>query len=564
MKLLIKEYLASLKERNELDAILPDLLSEIGLHVFSRPAIGVRQNGVDVAACGIDQDGIRKVFLFSVKSGDLTRQDWDGSIQALRSSLNEIIDSYIPQRIPKQYSNLPIAICICVGGDIDQNVDADLRNYTTRNSKEGIEFQEWDGDRLADLLMSAVLSEQLLGKEARSLFRKAVAMLDEPSASYDYFHQMLAKMQGSLAEQPKDKLTFVRQINLCSWIIYVWARDADNLESAYQCSEIALLWCWKIGSPFFKRDTLIARAMTKAAVNIISLHVGIGDEITKRRYLPNAYTSDALSVAVGSQVSLDINLKLFDLIGRMALTGIWLMFLIERRTELTEQEHAHVDSELHQYTNGIVSIINNNGILRTPISDGQSTEISLVCLFLAMRGRWDAVRDWTAQIISACTFATASNSAYPCVFTDYRELADHPRPRSDEDYFRRATAGSTLFPTLVIWKHLSDPSTKFSELAEYVGTDLPHCTMQLWVPSRDTEEHIYTNSGMHGVALLDLRISEEATEMLEVLREEMKNSKPTFDGLSAVEFGFWPIVLSACRHHRLPVPIHFWDGLIDS
>lgn len=52
MKLILKQYLSSLKEREELDALLPDLLSQMGLNVFSRPGRGTRQDGVDVAAFG--------------------------------------------------------------------------------------------------------------------------------------------------------------------------------------------------------------------------------------------------------------------------------------------------------------------------------------------------------------------------------------------------------------------------------------------------------------------------------------------------------------------------------
>lgn len=564
MKLLIKEYLASLKERNELDAILPDLLSEMGLHVFSRPAIGVRQNGVDLAACGTDVDGVKKVFLFSVKSGDLTRQDWDnGSIQALRPSLNEVIDSYIPNRIPSDYAGLPIAICICVGGDVDQNVDSDLRNYIKQNSKDGIEFQQWDGDRLANLLLSAVLGEQLLGKEARSFFRKAVAMLDEPSAAYDYFAQMLDQMRRTLGERQKDKLTFVRQINLCTWIIYVWSREADNLESAYQCSELAVLWCWKVGSPFFNRKTTNAKAMAAAASNIISLHFAVGNEIIQRRYLPNAHIRDGLSTVVESHEALDINLKLFDIIGRMALNGIWYLLLSGNRTDLSEDARRDIEVELGEYTNGLVSIINNNGILKSPISDSQSTDIGLACLFLVMRKRHDAVRDWMGQMIPACMFAVATNTAYPCAFTEYQELAEHPKPRSDEDYFKRATAGSTLIPTMVIWRLLCDPSAQFGELAKFVEANLSHCTLQLWVPSVESEEHIYTNSEMHGRALLDLKVTDDSNEMLEIVREEIKNSKSVFEGLSAIEFGYWPVILAACRHYRLPIPPHFWEGMIE-
>src|SRR6185503_18547537 len=101
MKLLFRSYLASLRERDELDAILPDLLSELGYIVYSRPQRGTAQAGVDIAAIGRDESGERKVYLFSVKQGDLTRQSWDGSPQALRSSLNQIRDNYIRTKIPK-------------------------------------------------------------------------------------------------------------------------------------------------------------------------------------------------------------------------------------------------------------------------------------------------------------------------------------------------------------------------------------------------------------------------------------------------------------------------------
>lgn len=52
MKLILKQYLASLKERAELDAVLPDLLSSMGMNVFISPTRGVKEYGVDMAAIG--------------------------------------------------------------------------------------------------------------------------------------------------------------------------------------------------------------------------------------------------------------------------------------------------------------------------------------------------------------------------------------------------------------------------------------------------------------------------------------------------------------------------------
>ena len=100
MRLIIREYIESLKEREELDSILPDLLSELGLTVYSKPGRGTRQDGVDVAAFGSLDGDVEKVHLYSIKPGNLTRSSWDGeSNQSLRPSLNEIIDSYIPNRL---------------------------------------------------------------------------------------------------------------------------------------------------------------------------------------------------------------------------------------------------------------------------------------------------------------------------------------------------------------------------------------------------------------------------------------------------------------------------------
>ena len=159
MKLIISQYLASLKERDELDAILPDLLSEIGLNVYSRPGRGTRQDGVDVAAVGCLPGETEKVYLFSIKAGDLTRHSWDGdALQSLRPSLNEILDSYIPNRLPDEHKEKDIVICLCFGGGIKEQVRPSVEGYIKKNKRNNIAFEEWNGDKLASLIQSNFLS----------------------------------------------------------------------------------------------------------------------------------------------------------------------------------------------------------------------------------------------------------------------------------------------------------------------------------------------------------------------------------------------------------------------
>ncbi len=200
MKPLLRDYIASLRERNELDAILPDLLSEAGYQVFSRPAIGTAQRGVDVAAVGKDGKGKQCVYLFCVKPGDLTRTDWDGNSQRMRASLNEIIDEYIPTRIPPAYRKLPVVIVLCLGGEVHQSARSLVTNYTKQHTKPKRRYEEWTGDTLAEMLMSGLLREKVLPKELRSHFQKAVAMADQPDISYLHF----AKTNLRLAQLGQD------------------------------------------------------------------------------------------------------------------------------------------------------------------------------------------------------------------------------------------------------------------------------------------------------------------------------------------------------------------------
>lgn len=169
MKLVVTHYLRSLRERDELDAILPDLLAESGFEVLTRPRRGTRQAGVDVAAVGPnpDRDNARSLFLFTIKSGDLTREHWDTGQQAVRPSLNEVLDDYIPNRIPPHLADLPIVICVCMGGEMREDVRAQWSGFCRTNEKANVHFAEWNGDRLADLILSGILRAELIESEHR-------------------------------------------------------------------------------------------------------------------------------------------------------------------------------------------------------------------------------------------------------------------------------------------------------------------------------------------------------------------------------------------------------------
>ena len=556
MKLIFTEYLASLKERGELDVIMPDLLSEIGFTVISKPAVGTKQYGVDVAAVGTEAGGERTLFLISIKPGDLKRPDWDVGQQSLRASLNQILDVYIDNHIPKRYAHLPVKVVLCIGGDLHEDVKDDVNGYMDRHTKGHISFDLWNGDRLAGLLLSGILREKALPKTWRSDLRKSVALVDEPSTCFAHHCHFVSSIAKNSKANRRARLTAIRQIYLGLWTLYVWARQAENIEAAYLSSERAVLIGWPLINNYVTGTSREAQQLTHSMQRLIALHNMIADDYLSTYVQPRANILHGLASAVPSRSSLDVNLKLFDILGRIGTRGLWYLQSLQfADTEKDKERETAVRTALDSTARLLADMLLNNPILWTPIKDSQAIDINIACLFLNRVGCNHVIQNWIQQTARATIFAYQSNRAYPCIFDDYRDLADHPR---DEPSYRdEATAGSILFPTLAVWAAVTGDTETLGSLADFANGPFKHSTLQLWYPGSDTEEHLYRGSDTHGLAATDFRIERECDDMLALVKSECVAST-AFSSLSALRYGLWPLIVSASRHHRVPVPPHLW------
>jgi hypothetical protein len=552
MKLLIRDYVASLKERQELDAILPDLLSELGFNVISRPGRGTAQRGVDVAAVGRDAKGKQRVYLFTVKPGDLTRQEWDGNSQKLRSSLNEIMDEYIPARIPAAYRGLKIVIVLCFGGDVHESARSLVTQFTKRHTKGKISFEEWNGDKIAELLLTGVLREELLPKPLRSSFQKAVAMVDQPEIAYEHFARLLNAIRTGVKTE-KDAVRAARQMYICLWVLFVWARDIDNLDAPYRASELVLLNVWETVKPFIGKKTANARAVVTVVQHVINLHIQIGALLIDTKILPHAGRRNALSSAVVTRTSIDVNLKMFDMLGRLAMIGHWMVWA----GSLSGPIDADLQASLDRMVKAGMQMIDNNPALFLPLQDEQAIEVALFLMLAVRSGTFNRdIHAWLHEMSFRLDIAVRSNGRYPCRITDYQDLIEHPKNRSDE-YRKDALAGSILIPLLAAWLAAFKDRGSLDKLTALKAGDLQDCTLQLWLPEKESEDHLYLNDEMHGAALADLPLEGDGSELLQMIVEAC-DANDGFTTLSANRSGYWPVVLTACRHYRLPVPPQFW------
>lgn len=563
MKLILRDYLASLRERDELDILIPDLLSQMGLNVFSIPGVGVRQYGVDVAAFGSIDGGDEKVYLFSIKAGDIGRKDWDGgSVQDLVPSLNEIRSVYIPTHLPPEYKEYPIEICICCGGGIKQTAQLNVTSYTKEYTTDMRTYSTWNGELIAKYIERYFLHERLMLNTDSSLLRKSLAMFEEPDISYKYFHQLVKQFSNQELDDPKKALITITQIYICLGVLYEWCKDGNNLESAYLSGEISLLHTWDISKIFLEKNTKDTKAIKRTLVATQMLYMKICSCYLETKIIPHTDKPYALSSAVKSSCSVDVNLKLFNVLGRLAISGIWAYWSLSRIINSKENEDTIKQAakviNLHQVA--IKGLIKNNPILYTPYKDDQAIDIALAILFLAQNdNNAQDLYDWLFTMVDVVYGLFQSSGKYPSNIEDYHELLEHPCNDGGDAkaHLEKVTVGSVLYPMIGAVSALFGFDNIYSGIQEIKSNFLPHSNFQVWYPCKSSEEFFYSNNSNHGATLSHVGISNNKSEFIDELLTE-RSASAYFNDLSAIKFQYWPIILIACRHYRRPIPLDFF------
>lgn len=551
MKLILKQYLSQMKERGELDAFLPELLSDMGFNVISKPQIGTRQYGVDISAIGKNDAGEEAVYLFSIKAGDLSRTDWDGDTnQALRPSLNEIIDVYIHSNIPNEHKDKPIIICLCFGGEIKEQIRQNVTMYIKQNTTNKISFQEWNGDKIAQLIEDNFLKEDFLPKDYQGLMRKSLALLDEPLTSYRYFKELVTAILLS----EKLEITRIRQVYISLWILFVWCRDEDNLESSFLSAELAVLHCWDLikyleSYPKSKRNKI-----TDSINSLFQLYRLISRFYLENKIIPYCHIKHGLSSAINGRNHIDTNLRLFDILGRLSLNALWLSNDIFN-SDSNDIKDYFIEIQ-NEYILAIKHLIINNKILLSPYHEKQTTEVALTLIALSQEQDLTFVHSWLKAMIDRIQNNFFTNQTYLSMLSNYSELIQHPKS-GEKEYKQKVTASSVFYPFLATFASHMEMQDIYDDIKALYKREIPECNLQAWYLSDDSEQALWKNNAIHGATLTNLDLDMTMDEWLKEILYECKNNTH-FKELSAIKYVSPCLLLVACRHYQYPVPYDFF------
>jgi hypothetical protein len=552
MKLIIKEYLSLLKESKELDSLIPELLLSMGHEVISKAKIGVRQYGVDVASIGVDEDGIKKVFIFTIKEGDLKRSDWDNtSPQAVRPSLEEILDVYILTHLSKIYNDIPKKIIVATGGDLEQTVHQNWSGYTKKNSKPNeIEFDFWGGDKLSLLIEQYIFNEHIIPKNLRSSFRKTLALIGDVDYDLrDYFEYLYEILFKNTLETKSDKeiLKALRLVYLSLNILIYWTKNEENLKPALLASERTLLNVYGFLST---NNFLEKKKFKEVFYKVYEKHILVSGEYSKKIY-PLIVVENGLSYR-GADF-LQESLTLFEQLGILASYGS--LYHSSAYIDKTQDEFDY--SEYRAIKEHLMLMVKNHKGLYNPVYDEHIIDISLAIHLLELWNEIGFIDKWIDSLISHIQFAYYQGNYFPIDTNNFEDLVECNLGDSKEikEYIRT----STLIPTIAFWCVKLGLIENYKYLYKVANDIYEDTSLQVWFPDKNVEEYLYKTKASveSGYVFAPIKIKKEIGQYSEVIEKILKTN--AFINLKNKEMPILYFISS--RHFKMPMFPHF---LIDN
>ena len=556
MKLIVRDYLKALKEDGELDRLLVDLLSQMGLEIQGTPKKGVAQSGVDLWAVGqLPQDDEESVYLVSVKCGNLTRDNWGVGKQALRPSLNEILDDFIPHHIPKHLAGKRVVVCIAIGGEIKSNVQQDVKGFRewVERSHPMVSVQEWNGDFIAGLACNYLLNAKLFCGEGQRLLFRALAMVQEPEASLSAFRQFVTQLfqdVSTRAEWTRNARAGVLSLAMLDQ----YCQEANNLEASFQGAELFQLLFWEHVKRAKEKNLAGEKEISTilaSSLQVISLCQGRFFS----KFAPLSCGRYHLSFKVPGHSSLNVNLRLFDVLGRAASFGLRSVFLLQCWEQAGQSDISAAKVLVDKLRQFVHEMIKNNPTLQYPVCDDFCIEVALAAQVLVATGELKLLHWWLAHMVDNMQLCLQHDQPFMCVFRDYPQLVDFSRNPSS--FKETALPSSEMIPTIAVIALALGFFDIYEQLRELVRQQLPKTNLQLWYPAADSEEHFFLGGTMHGKQLVSLTL-DDPKHFLEVILRECEESP--FTPSCSKDVPWLPFASS--RLYRIPVPIHYWGPLL--
>lgn len=463
--LIVKEYLESLTEKDELNKIFPILLEAQGFEILTKPTenLGLKEYGKDIVAIGIDsEDGTKKRFYFELKGGEdrnVTEKKFYGK-DGIQDSLSQATYNPFLSAYP-QFDKLPLKVVIVHNGTIEGKIQSTLEGMFLILEKSLTEtsFERWDISRLTKMFTENLFNAYLLTDDVNvRLFNKTLINLDADENVSSDFVKLLENLL-SLFQFNNEKLRNNRNnqmmfetFKLISFIIFTESKRYNNLNIAkkYLLCLLIKVWHWTLKNKLEK-----SKFVFKYFEQLYQFYF---DEVLQdyfEKTLPIALKKDGLYYENGGMYEeIGYNLRSFDFV---EFYVIFIKYWLSSHNNKIDKEGARLM---------LIEVIEQNRVCMKPLLDYHSNIIiSVINLFLELGDKYTA-KEYLKSVIYNIRKRKIDNNFLPDANNHVENVIKFKMSGTKPIFYSDST--SPLLATIFIYLAILDLEKEYKKLREFV------------------------------------------------------------------------------------------------
>ena len=516
-----------LKEKDELDYLLCDLLRQKGYVIDSIPKTGNRQYGVDIQAYS------RSEFLyFVVKQGNIDRRIWDTDPNAVRQSINEIIDVHL-SLLP--HNERKTTIIVATNGIMEENVRTNWEGYVKKQThiNQNINITFWSIDEITEQVQKHLFNEYLLPKEIQSDLRKALYFIGERDYKKDFYEHVIdyyfdrmsqINKDATVATKNKSMMKALNSLFLASQMIVHYACSAGHYKIGINVNEYLLIKYWK----FLLENKLIgskkyATWITKFCVEYEKANSLYYNAI--RQYCE----SESLFPRYGEIV--EQRLMIYDIIGYLTSFAYYKLFFYGK-------------NDVVDIVNTIILLISFHPEFRYTPYDSNICQLTMLFRLLCALNKEDEVKTILQNQCIVLSSYYRLFHKYPTSSDSYQDALNIERGNEHEDY-----EASGLWGYFLLWIYLMDDKEIYETIQEFLTKDLENVTKCVWFLHSNEESLFYEHNAM---VLSGDGVSIQVKDSFRSFQEQIGFVVCQYDNdrFSYEEYSFLPLELIVCRYYE--------------
>lgn len=527
MRLIVKDYLIQLKEKDELDLLLCDLLLQKGYVINSIPKTGNRQYGVDIQAHSRSE-----LLYFVVKQGNIDRRIWDTDPNAVRQSIDEIIDVHLSLL---SHSKKKTTIVVTTNGIMEENVRANWEGYVKKQEQlyKDINIIFWGIDEITEQVQKYLFNEYLLPKEIQSDLRKALYFIGERDYKkvfyehiIDYYFDRISRIDKhtTIATKNKSITKILNSLFLASQMIVQYACSAKHYKIGINVNEYLLIKYWT----FLLENNLMG---SDKFVRWIIKFCKEYEKVNQLYY--NAIwqycESKTLFPRYGEIV--EQRLMIYEILGYLTSFAYYNLFF-------------YGDGAMVYIVNTVIKLISLHPEFQYTPYDSNISQLTMLFRLLCALKREDEVK---AMLRNQCIILSSYYRLfhkYPTSSDSYQDALNIESGNEHEDY-----ESSGLWGYLLLWIYLLDDQESYEGIQEFLNNDLENVTKCVWFLHATEEVLLYDRNAM---VLAGDGVSIQVKDSYQSFRNQIGFILSQYDNdrFSYEEYSFLPLELIVCRYYE--------------